>query len=64
MPMPENTFWPEANILSISDSRKLICILSQSKLEKNHLESFIKDEERKIDNKKLESEVKVQEIQG
>jgi hypothetical protein len=73
MPMPENIFWPEANILlnspsikklTISDSRKLICILSQSKLEKNNLESFIKDEERNIDSKRLESEIKGQEIKG
>jgi hypothetical protein len=52
MPMPENTFWTEADVLlntptikklAISDSRKLICILSQSKLEKNYLDSFLKD---------------------
>jgi hypothetical protein len=49
---PENTFWKEADVLlntptmkklAISDSRKLICILSQSKLAKEHLDSFFKD---------------------
>ncbi len=65
--MPENKFWAEASLLlntscikklSISDSKKLLSILANSNLEKPHLESFIKDDERSIDIKNLKLEVK------